>query len=105
MRFARKFVALSALGLTLSGCASSELGYDPYTGTQALPTRYGHADFKIDCSRGPASCLERAEAVCHGAYRIIGQPTVSPRVQAYVHWNMVTLNTDNSNIIYVACGA
>ena len=104
MRPARKFIALSALGLALSGCASSEPGYDPSTGTRALPTQYGHADFRIDCSRGSASCLERAEAVCHGAYRIIGQPTVAPRVQAYVHWNLVPLNTDNPNILYVACG-
>ena len=105
MRFLRKVSAVPALSMALSGCASSQLGYDPFTRTRALPAHYGHADFRIDCSLGPASCLARAEAMCRGAYRVIGQPAASAPAEPGAYWRMTTRNADNSNLIYVACGA
>jgi len=103
MRFWRSSSAM-ALALVLCGCASTDLGYDSWTGTTVTPTRRGRADYRVDCGRGTAYCLERAEAVCGGPYRIIGQPSLSPRVQAVVHWQITTVNTDNPTVIYVACG-
>jgi hypothetical protein len=88
--------------LFASSCAATQLGYDQWTGTTATPTR--GAELRIECPRSTQSCLERAEAVCHGPYRVIGSPSKSPRVQAEVDWRIMTVNTDNPSVIHVVCG-
>ncbi len=106
MGILNRLAAPLAACLALAGCASSRLGFEPATGTLAAPTHLYRQTigYKITCDRGMASCLRRAEAVCGGAYKIAGWPSRSPRVQALVDLRIVTVNTDNPKIIYIACG-
>jgi len=107
MRISSKSAFVLAAILALAGCASSQLGFDRATGTIASETRiYRNVrGYKIVCDRGMDYCLQRAEAICGGrSYKIAGWPAVSPRVQALVNMQIVTVNTDNSKIIYIVCG-
>ncbi len=98
--------AACALGLTLAGCAaSSEIGYDRWTRTMAYPAQYanGRVGYKITCEGSSTTCLQRAEAMCPGPYSLIGSPRKSPRVQAALPPGLTVLNTDNPQLIHIAC--
>jgi len=96
-----------AIALTLAGCAAStQLGYDEWTRTTAYPAQYarGEVGYKITCEGSTATCLQRAQAMCPGPYRLIGSPHKSPRLQALLpSQNLTVLNTDNPQLIYIAC--
>ncbi len=95
-----------AFGLILTGCeASSQLGFDPATSTVASQIRLYRAEmgYKITCEKGTRFCLERAEAICGGSYKIAGWPSKSPRVQALLNMRIETVNTDNPSIINIVC--
>ena len=95
-----------ALGLALAGCAaSSEIGYDRWTRTVALPAQYaqGQPGYKITCEGSTTTCLQRAQAMCPGPYRLIGSPEKSPRLQAALPSGLTVLNTDNPQLIHIAC--
>lgn len=91
-----------APALLLGGLVSAQLGFDPWTGTDATPAR--GAALEIRCSRGTEYCLQRAEALCNGPFRVVGSPYKSPRVQALLGWRLVPVNTDNPFAIRVLCG-
>lgn len=94
-----------AFGLILTGCASSELGFDPATRTFASEIRLYRSEigYKITCENGTRFCLQRAEAICAGRYLIAGWPSKSPRVQALLNMRIETVNTDNPSIIKIVC--
>jgi hypothetical protein len=95
-----------AFGLILTGCeASSQLGFDPLTSTVASRIHLFRTEigYKITCEKGTEFCLQRAEAICGGRYKIAGWPSESPRVQALINMRIVTVNTDNPSIINIVC--
>ena len=94
-----------AFGLLLTGCASSQLGFDPATGTFASEIYLYRTEiaYKITCENGTRFCLQRAEAICAGRYLIAGWPSKSPRVQALLNMRIETVNTDNPSIIKIVC--
>jgi hypothetical protein len=95
-----------AFGLILTGCeASSQLGFDPATSTVASQIRLYRTEtgYKITCEKGTRFCLQRAEAICGGRYKIAGWPSKSPRVQALINMQIAAVNTDNPNIIKIVC--
>ena len=91
--------------VALMGCASPQLGYDPVTGTAAVPAKLprGLPGFRITCPRGTETCVRRAEAICRGRFSIGGWPQKSPRVQALIDTEIKLVNTDNPNLIYIVC--
>ena len=94
-----------AFGLLLTGCASSQLGFDPATGTFASEIYLYRTEiaYKITCENGTRFCLQRAEAICAGRYLIAGWPSKSPRVQALLDMRIETVNTDNPGVIKIVC--
>jgi hypothetical protein len=98
-------LALAAALLASDGLAQ-ELAYDPWTGTTAWPERAsgGGPAFRIDCPRKPATCLQRAQALCDGRYLIGGSPQKSPPVVALTDWGrLAAINTDNPGVIHIRC--
>ncbi len=99
---------LSAIGIAMAlvGCSPSpDLGFDPSTRTYATKIGLDHkaGGVKITCERETEQCIRRAEAICAGGYKIIGRPSVSPRVQALVDLKITTINTDRPNEILIIC--
>lgn len=98
---------LFATVTVLLGCtASSQLGLDPATGTVASQKRlYGNEmGYEVICDNGMRFCLQRAEAICQGPYRIVDWPSQAPRVQALINFQIVTVNTSSPSLIKIVCG-
>ena len=108
MRYFRpaRLTAFAYFGFAaLAGCASTQLGYDSWTRTFASPepARRAQPGYKISCERRAEDCLLRAESLCGGNYALVGNPHVSPRVQALIGMRLVTLNTDNPQLVHIVC--
>jgi hypothetical protein len=54
-------------------------------------------------SGAPKTVCVVPKSLCGGAYVLVGNPKVSPRIQALVDARIVTLATDNPKLIRVVC--
>jgi hypothetical protein len=94
-------------GLSFIYCnAEPNPGPDPYLNTYAsevFSARDQIIGYKVSCPKSTADCLSRAQAICQGAYEVVDRPMRSPRLQALVNNEIVTINTDNPHELLIKC--